>query len=380
MEAAQPTEWSHHPVHRVHEGGQRGGAEQPEGAAQSAHSRGIRIGQDAQIRLLGDREHEHRRGRGFEDRCIGAQRSRYCTLPSPPLPILFDASTRFLGKTVSVPAKIASFDDKFTATYKEDVKLPCLAVGVPAPEVTWKVRGAVLQSSDRLRQLPEGSLFIKEVDRTDAGEYSCYVENTFGHDTVTHQLIVHGENLERRRKDEKEEIQVRTNEFRTIRFRSSPSLAPNHPYRDHHQLVDDEGAPSPHRQRPDPRIHDPLQTGIRRLGHGADQLHGAEVHFGESVVRLEIPDLRNRVQRVNKKWSSRLLVIVLERRETLTIFRIGTGDPSDMLNTRTKGSKPIIPEAARFIEVATNSITLHLNAWSDGGCPMIYFVVEHKKK
>lgn len=97
-------------------------------------------------------------------------------------------------------------------------------------------------------------------------------------------------------------------------------------------------------------------------------------------MRLEIPDLRNRVQRVNKKWSSRLLVIVLERRETLTIFRIGTGDPSDMLNTRTKGSKPIIPEAARFIEVATNSITLHLNAWSDGGCPMIYFVVEHKKK
>lgn len=91
-----------------------------------------------------------------------------------------------------VPAKIASFDDKFTATYKEDVKLPCLTVGVPAPEVTWKVRGVVLQPSDRLRQLPEGSLFIKEVDRADAGEYSCYVENSFGHDTVTHQLVVHG--------------------------------------------------------------------------------------------------------------------------------------------------------------------------------------------
>lgn len=91
-----------------------------------------------------------------------------------------------------VPAKIASFDDKFTATYKEDIKLPCLTVGVPAPEVTWKVRGTVLQPSDRLRQLPEGSLSIKEVDRTDAGEYSCYVENSFGHDTVTHQLVVNG--------------------------------------------------------------------------------------------------------------------------------------------------------------------------------------------
>lgn len=112
------------------------------------------------------------------------------------IPVFFATRAPLICKTVmicSVPAKIASFDDKFTATYKEDVKLPCLAVGVPAPEVTWKVRGAVLQSSDRLRQLPEGSLFIKEVDRTDAGEYSCYVENTFGHDTVTHQLIVHGE-------------------------------------------------------------------------------------------------------------------------------------------------------------------------------------------
>lgn len=91
-----------------------------------------------------------------------------------------------------VPAKIASFDDKFTATYKEDVKLPCLAVGVPAPEVVWKFRDVKLQLNDRLRQLSEGSLFIKEVDRADAGEYSCYVENSFGHDTVTHQLIVHG--------------------------------------------------------------------------------------------------------------------------------------------------------------------------------------------
>lgn len=38
-----------------------------------------------------------------------------------------------------VPAKIASFDDTFTATFKEDAKLPCLAVGAPTPNVTWKV-------------------------------------------------------------------------------------------------------------------------------------------------------------------------------------------------------------------------------------------------
>lgn len=38
-----------------------------------------------------------------------------------------------------VPAKIASFDDTFIATFKEDAKLPCLAVGSPTPNITWKV-------------------------------------------------------------------------------------------------------------------------------------------------------------------------------------------------------------------------------------------------
>lgn len=93
---------------------------------------------------------------------------------------------------VSVPAKIASFDDIFSATYKEDVKLPCLTVGVPEPEIVWKIKGNVFQHSDRMRQLPEGSLLITQVTKNDAGEYSCHVENQFGLDSVTHQLIVHG--------------------------------------------------------------------------------------------------------------------------------------------------------------------------------------------
>lgn len=61
-------------------------------------------------------------------------------------------------------------------------------------------------------------------------------------------------------------------------------------------------------------------------------------------------------------------------------FSIGTGDPSDNLNPKTRGEKPIIPSADKFIEVSSNSIILHLSAWSDGGCPMLYFVLEHKKK
>ncbi|XP_043680473.1 Down syndrome cell adhesion molecule-like protein Dscam2 isoform X20 [Vespula pensylvanica] len=233
-----------------------------------------------------------------------------------------------LGPSVRVPAKIASFDDKFTATYKEDVKLPCLAVGVPLPEVTWKVRGSVLQPSDRLRQLPEGSLFIKEVDRADAGEYSCYVENSFGHDTVTHQLIVNAP---------PHSPQV------TLTATTTNSLTM--------------------KLRPHPTDNAPI--------------HGYTIHYKPEFGDWETVQISSTAQKytLENLWcGSRYQIYV-------TAYNgIGTGDPSDILNTRTKGSKPIIPEAARFIEVSTNSITLHLSAWSDGGCPMLYFVVEHKKK
>ena len=34
----------------------------------------------------------------------------------------------------------------------------------------------------------------------------------------------------------------------------------------------------------------------------------------------------------------------------------------------------------RLIFYFSPSVTLHLNAWLDGGCPIIYFVVEYKPK
>lgn len=89
-----------------------------------------------------------------------------------------------------VPAKIASFDDTFTATFKEDAKMPCLAVGAPQPEITWKIKGVDFSGNDRMRLLPDGSLLIKSVNRLDAGDYSCHAENSIAKDSITHKLIV----------------------------------------------------------------------------------------------------------------------------------------------------------------------------------------------
>lgn len=94
-----------------------------------------------------------------------------------------------------VPAKIASFDNTFSVSYREDVKLPCQAVGAPLPEIQWKIKGNPYAASERIRLLPEGSLLVREVTRDDAGEYTCTVENMYGQDTVTHQLQVQGKPL-----------------------------------------------------------------------------------------------------------------------------------------------------------------------------------------
>lgn len=89
-----------------------------------------------------------------------------------------------------VPARIASFDDTFIVNFKSDAKLPCIAVGSPTPDVTWRVKGKEFSSNERILQSPDGTLFIKDVTRQDAGEYTCNAENPISKDTITHKLVV----------------------------------------------------------------------------------------------------------------------------------------------------------------------------------------------
>ena len=65
---------------------------------------------------------------------------------------------------------------------------------------------------------------------------------------------------------------------------------------------------------------------------------------------------------------------------TLDYFRIGVGEKSETLTTKTQGVEPTIPEPQSFLEVSPGSVTLHLNAWENGGCPIVYFVVEYKPR
>ena len=59
---------------------------------------------------------------------------------------------------------------------------------------------------------------------------------------------------------------------------------------------------------------------------------------------------------------------------------IGVGEKSEMFSSKTKGLAPTVPSARSFLEVSAGSVTLHLNAWKDGGCSILYFVVEYKPR
>ncbi|XP_055694563.1 cell adhesion molecule Dscam2 isoform X50 [Lutzomyia longipalpis] len=227
-----------------------------------------------------------------------------------------------------VPAKIASFDDTFTATFKEDTKLPCLAVGAPTPDITWKIKGVEFTPTDRMRQLPEGSLFIKEVTRQDAGEYTCVAENSIAKDSITHKLIVLAP-------PQSPQVTLTTTTTDSLTLKLKPH--------------DSDSAP----------------------------LHGYTLHykpeFGDwDTVEVAVDAQKYTIE--NLFCGSRYQVYATGYNT------IGAGEASDILNTRTKGSKPILPEMSRFIDVSSNSITLRLPAWKDGGCRMSHFVVEHKKK
>ncbi|XP_050693602.1 cell adhesion molecule Dscam2-like isoform X49 [Eriocheir sinensis] len=228
-----------------------------------------------------------------------------------------------------VPAKIASFDEEYLATYKEDVKLLCQVVGLPPPEIRWTVHGEPFTPNERLRLLPEGSLLIREVSRDDAGEYTCHVENAYGQDTITHKLLIQAP-------PHPPEITLLSTTTNSIEVKLKPSV------------IDD-----------------------------TTPIHGYTIYYKPEFSNRESVQVSASVRSytLESLWCGSQYQIYAS-----AYNKIGTGEPSEVLNTRTKGKKPEVPEVHRFVEVSSSSITLHLNAWQDGGCPMNYFVVEYKPR
>uniref|UniRef100_T1JAD1 Down syndrome cell adhesion molecule-like protein Dscam2 n=1 Tax=Strigamia maritima TaxID=126957 RepID=T1JAD1_STRMM len=227
-----------------------------------------------------------------------------------------------------VAAKISSFGTTVVTPWKEEVVMECDAVGIPPPTRVWNVGGQALPQHDRYEIRPEGSLSIRNVHLTDSGNYSCRVENTHGSDEIHYAFIV-----------------------------QAPPVPP-------HLVVSSTTSNSVTVYwKPDANGGSPI-TGFALT---------LKREYGEwEETQLEA-DCRSHV--IDNLWCGSRYQLYISAANS-----IGAGEPSEIASFKTKGSAPSSPSKEQFIYPDSEYVALNLNTWNDGGCSILYFIVEYKPK
>ena len=81
------------------------------------------------------------------------------------------------------------------------ITLVCVAYGDPNPSISWSQGDTVLSNNSRITIFEElvtenGVTFVQSIltmcsaDEADAGQYSCFADNTLGNDTASFVLTV----------------------------------------------------------------------------------------------------------------------------------------------------------------------------------------------
>ena len=106
-------------------------------------------------------------------------------------PYLFLLTTEIAPTFAKMPLQINQF-----ATKRGNTTIMCRPEAAPKPEIKWYKDGLALNPGtspdDHYYQMPNGNLFIKEVEERDAGVYKCEATNTEGKASSTGNLTVLG--------------------------------------------------------------------------------------------------------------------------------------------------------------------------------------------
>ncbi|BES97569.1 Immunoglobulin V-set domain [Nesidiocoris tenuis] len=92
-----------------------------------------------------------------------------------------------------VPSFVGNMRPETLAEYGSTVVLPCEAIGVPAPNITWLCNGynvMTLPQSEKYRIEEDGSLVIKKLKVEDTGMLQCVASNEAGSESVATWLKV----------------------------------------------------------------------------------------------------------------------------------------------------------------------------------------------
>ncbi|XP_050551916.1 hemicentin-2 isoform X2 [Spodoptera frugiperda] len=70
------------------------------------------------------------------------------------------------------------------------LKIPCVAVGKPKPNITWKMDGRPIKAPNAKFEVENGTLIIKFPKVVDTKSYSCVAANEAGSETATFKTII----------------------------------------------------------------------------------------------------------------------------------------------------------------------------------------------
>ncbi|XP_046477031.1 cell adhesion molecule Dscam1 isoform X1 [Neodiprion pinetum] len=227
-----------------------------------------------------------------------------------------------------IPARVASFSQIMRKAVKSSVTLPCLVVGNPTPRPKWTYKNSEISTGRHYELTSEGHLNIHSLEQSVAGNYTCSANNLFGDDSVTYTVIV-----VMPPRAPKLELQYTTPHSIRLRW--------NHP--------DNGGAT--------------IQGYV--LSYKRDRDGWEEIAVSPEQTAYTLSDL--------KCGSSYLAHLTAHN-------RVGTGEPSGLISATTKGSAPLLPKERDIISANSTTLRLNLLSWPTGGCPILYYTVEYKKR
>ena len=82
--------------------------------------------------------------------------------------------------------------DNVTALTNTSVTIQCHASGVPPPTVTWTKDGQKITSGDRYTVQEDGSLLIRESEKSHTARYTCTAESAAGEDSASSTVQIVG--------------------------------------------------------------------------------------------------------------------------------------------------------------------------------------------
>ncbi|XP_072160841.1 cell adhesion molecule Dscam1 [Bemisia tabaci] len=224
-----------------------------------------------------------------------------------------------------VPAKIISFSQTLITPWKRNLTLHCKKVGVPLPQAVWRANGKIVDSNGRFYIRKDSTLAIRDIQHSDGGNYTCFVENQFGNDEITYRLVV--------------------------RIPPAPPQL---------MVVDEDTDSLSLQWANQPQLDIPILGYV--INYKREHGDWEEVHIDSKSDSITLRNL----------WCGTRYQLYI------TAFnKIGTGLPCDIVNAHTKGTTPIKPTASQVLTVNSSAVSVWLDAWGDGGCPILYYIIEY---